>query len=80
MRKEKTKVLLSILKHFSDLQYLVGLKSWSSESKSANALILNLSDEEVMLVLRNLKKRDGRKKFKKIRHLMYHGVKRNSRK
>nr|POF07489.1 dehydration-responsive element-binding protein 1b [Quercus suber] len=36
--------------------------------------MMNLSDEEVMLAFRNPKKRDGRKKFKETKHLMYRGV------
>ncbi|XP_023914956.2 dehydration-responsive element-binding protein 1B [Quercus suber] len=39
-----------------------------------SACMMNLSDEEVMLAFRNPKKRDGRKKFKETKHLMYRGV------
>ena len=53
----------------------------SSGLESDNAHTLNSSDEEVMLGSKNPKKRDGRKKFKKTRHPVYHGIRRkNSRK
>ena len=42
---------------------------------------MNLSNEEVMVASRNPKKRDGRKKFKEIKHSVYCGVrKKNPRK